>query len=85
MLHISLLLERFKNLGLKEFLIKEDIAKIISEKCGVNISAKDITYTEGLLTIKGSRSLKSELFLRKQEIVDEIENKFARTKISRVL
>ena len=83
--HISLFLEKFKNLGLKEFLVKEEIAKIIEKKCGVVISPKDITYTDGLLTIKGSRSLKSELFLRKQEIVEEIENNFTTTKISRII
>ena len=85
MQHISLLLERFKNLGLKEFLVKEEIVKILEKNCGVKISVKDVTYVDGLLTIKGSRSLKSELFLRKQEIVAEIENNFTTTKINRIL
>ena len=83
--HISLFLKKFETLGLREVLVKEEIAKIIEKKCGVKISMKDITYIDGLLTIKGSRSLKSELFLRKQEIVEEIENNFTTTKINRII
>ena len=83
--HISLFLKKFETLGLREVLVKEEIAKIIEKKCGVKILMKDITYIDGLLTIKGSRSLKSELFLRKQEIVEEIENSFTATKINRII
>ncbi|MEI6480581.1 MAG: hypothetical protein WCO12_03630 [bacterium] len=82
--HISLFLKKFENLGFKELLIKEEIVKIVEKKCGVKILMKDVVYKDGQLSIKGSRSLKSELFLKKQEIIDEIENTLSKTKIHRL-
>lgn len=82
--HISLFLKKFENLGLKEFLVKEEVSKIIEEKCGIKISTKNITYDRGKLTIKGSRSLKSEMFINKSEIVAEIEKNLTQTKIERL-
>lgn len=83
--HISFFLKRFENLGVKEFLVKEIISEIIEKKHKTKISTKDIVYDRGLLTIKGSRSLKSELFLNKEEFVEEIEKKLTRTKIERII
>ena len=83
--HISLFLDKFKNLGLKEFLVKEEISKIIKKICKVEVSSKNISYKDGILTIKGSRMLKSELFMKKQELIKEIENSLTKTKIDRLI
>ena len=58
---------------------------VIEKKCGIKISTKDIVYDRGTLTVKGSRSLKSELFINKAEIIEEIENALTSTKMGRIL
>ena len=83
--HISIFLKKFENLGAREFLVKEIVSNVVEKKCGIKISTKDIVYDRGTLTIKGSRSLKSELFVKKVEIVEEIENSLSRTKIGRII
>jgi len=83
--HISFFLKKFENLGAREFLIKEIVSNIIENKCAIKISLKSITYDRGILTIKGSRSLKSELFLKKEEIVEEIEKLLTKTKVGRII
>jgi len=83
--HISFFLKKFENLGAREFLVKEIVVGVIEKKCGIKISTKDIIYDKGTLTIKGSRGLKSELFLMKAEIVEEIEKSLTRTKVGRII
>ncbi len=83
--HISFFLKKFENLGAREFLVKEVVARVIEKTCGIKISTKNILYDRGTLTIKGSRSLKSELFLKKAEIVEEIEKSLTRTKVGRII
>ena len=83
--HISFFLKKFENLGAKEFLAKEEVSRIIEEKFKIKIITKDISFDKGKLIIKGSRSLKSELYLRKEEIVDEIENSLIGTKVERII
>ena len=83
--HISIFLQKFENLGLKEFLVKEEVSKIIEKICSVKVSTKDIDYNRGKLTIKGSRSLKSELFMKKEEIIEEIEKNLTKTKVERIM
>lgn len=83
--HISFFLKRFESLGAGEFLVKEVVSVVIEKKWGIKISTKNIGYDRGTITIKGSRSLKSELFLNKQEIVEEIEKSLTKTKVGRIL
>ncbi len=83
--HISFFLKKFENLGAREFLVKEIVVSVIEKKCGIKISTKDVGYDRGTLTIKGSRSLKSELFMNKAEIIEEIENSLTRTKVERII
>jgi hypothetical protein len=83
--HISFFLKKFENLGAREFLIKEIVVDVVEKKCGIKISTKDVLYDRGTLTIKGSRSLKSELFMNKAEIVEEIEKNLTRTKVGRII
>jgi hypothetical protein len=83
--HISFFLKKFENLGAREFLVREIVSGIIEKKCGIKILEKNITYDRGTLIIKGSRSLKSELFMKKVEIVGEIENSLSKTKVGRII
>ena len=83
--HISFFLKKFENLGAREFLVKEIVVSVIEKKCGVKISTKDVVYDRGTLTVRGSRSLKSELFLNKEEIVGDIEKSLSNTKVGRII
>jgi hypothetical protein len=83
--HISIFLKKFENLGAREFLVREIVSSVVEKKCGIKISTKDIVFDRGTLTIKGSRSLKSELFLQKAEIIEEIEKLLTRTKVGRII
>lgn len=83
--HISFFLKKFENLGAREFLVKEIVVGVVEKSCGIKISPKDVLYDRGTLTIKGSRSLKSELFMKKAEIVEEIEKSLTKTKVGRIM
>lgn len=74
MFNISSYLDKFKNIGLKEILLKENIVKTIKEKIGVEISVKDITLKNNVITIKMSPLLRSEVFMKKKKILDEINS-----------
>lgn len=74
--NLSSLLEKFKNIKNP----KEDrinIAKIICDSSGIKINESQISVTKNILSIKTNNYIKTEIFLKKEKILEELtKNKF---------
>jgi hypothetical protein len=69
---ISQFFDRFRNVALKEIRKREIISKAVSSVLKKSIDSKDIDIKNGVITIKGGGMLKSEIFLKKKLIIDQI-------------
>lgn len=76
MIHLSELLNRFKNLGLGEKTTKEVLVAEINNLIGQNtISTKDIKIQNGTAFVRGGSALKSEIFIHKDQILKQAREK----------
>lgn len=75
MIHLSELLGKFKNLGLGERQTKDALIEAIQEIVGVSISRKDVSLSGKTAYIKTGSVMKSEIFLRKEEILKKMKEK----------
>jgi hypothetical protein len=73
MFNISSFFDKFKNVALKEFSIRERILVTIKDHTGVSIDIKDIEFTNKIIRIKASPAAKSHIFIKKQTILDELK------------
>lgn len=71
--NISLYLEKFKSLGLKEKKYKEIVVQAIKNVCGSKINEKDVSHNDGEVVIKVSGPKKAAIFLYKEKIIKEIK------------
>mgnify|MGYP003457097213 CR=1 FL=1 len=72
---ISGFFDKFKNTALRELNKREVIISSIFSTTKQKIDIKDINIKEGIVVIKGNQSLKSEIFLKKKLILDQINKK----------
>jgi hypothetical protein len=72
MKEISNFFLKFKGIALKELKKKEGIQNTIKKIIKQDIDIKDITFKEGVIIIKGNQAFKSEIFLKKKQILDSI-------------
>lgn len=72
MQQISLLLDKYKRFGFKDQIVKETLITLIKEKFGDELKREDIDIKDGNLNIKISGPLKSEIFLNKESIREEL-------------
>ena len=78
-INIKSLLAKYKNLkDPKEE--KAKIAKIISEILGKEILGSQITITKNVLKIKTNNYLKTEIFMKKEKILEELKKNNFHTK-----
>lgn len=70
MKEISSFFDKFKNSALKELNKREIIASSLYKIVKIKIEIKDLDIKNGILYIKGSQMLKSEIFLKKKIILD---------------
>ncbi len=68
-------LDKFKNRAVKEIYNREIISKIIKDLSNIDIDIKNINISNGVLKIKLSSIEKSEIFLKKHQILKEINKK----------
>ena len=72
MKNLSSLLEKFKNIkNPKEDKIK--IATIVSKEISKEITEDKISITKNILSIKTDNYLKTEIFLKKEKILEELK------------
>ena len=80
---ISFYLEKFKNLPPSPAVIQKSVAGAIFECVGVVVLDNIIEVRNGTVFIRATGSLKSELFIKKTEILERINQKL-QTKVLEV-
>jgi hypothetical protein len=75
MFNIASYLDKFKNLGLKERLLKELIKEAVKEATRVNIEIKDINIKKDEIIFKVSPAIKNTLYIKKELILSKIKEK----------
>ncbi len=72
MKEISAFFDKFKNVALREINKREIICKCIEKVIKQKIEIKDIQIREGVVIVKCHQILKSEIFLKKKQILDNL-------------
>ncbi len=72
MKEISKFFDKFRSVAVKELKKRETLCVIIYKFTKQNIDIKDITIKNSIISIKGSQGLKSEIFLKKSKILEQI-------------
>lgn len=75
MFNISTYLEKFKNFGQGEKLLKETVASIIKEAVGIEVETKNICFKNGEVLLKVSPAVKSLVYIKKESILKKIKDK----------
>jgi Cu/Ag efflux protein CusF len=73
MFNISLFLEKFKNLGLNEKLLKEAISCSVKEIIGFDLDPKKISLKNGEVIFKVSPAIKNTIYIKKEAILAKIK------------
>ena len=73
--NISKFLENFKQALFKEEDFKDSVIKILKEKTGIFIERKSIILRNNVISIQTDTYIKTEIFLRKDEILKHIQDK----------
>jgi hypothetical protein len=75
MFNIAQYLERFKNFGQGERLLKEAVRSAVFEAAGFDIEIKNITVKNGEIIFRVSPALKNSLFIKKNLILTKLQDK----------
>ncbi len=73
MFNIASYLEKFKNLGLGERLLKEAIRTSVKEILKLDLDNKDILIKNGEVTFKISPAIKNAIFIKKTAVLKRME------------
>ena len=73
MFNIAQYLDKFKNLGLGERLLKEAVSCSVKDILGFNLDTKDITIKNGEVIFKVSPAMKNAIFIKKSAILKRME------------
>jgi hypothetical protein len=71
--NIAAYLEKFKNFGQGEKLLREVIIKAVKEVVGVEILAKEISLKNGEVTFKVSPAIKNAIYTKKDKLLAKIK------------
>jgi len=70
---IEVYLKKFENLGLGEKKIKQKLIGVIKEVSGVDVTERQIDIVDGLVRISVTGPAKTEIFIRRNEIKEKID------------
>lgn len=73
MFQINQFLDRFKNISNSEKIKKQLVAEILT-KNNISVKLEQISFSKTTVFIKVSPIIKTEILLRKEEILSEIKN-----------
>ena len=74
MQNIANFFKKFKNIRPTSGVVKVVVLDVL-KKMNIPILGDEIVYSGGVVYIKSSQIIKSEIFINKKSILDEIENK----------
>lgn len=75
MFNIAQYLNKFKNLGLEERLLKEAISSSIKEALNLDLIVKNILIKNNEAIIDASPAIKNAIFMKKRIILDKVKEK----------
>lgn len=75
---IAELLKKFKNITAAQELIKNETTEIVDKKTGIRIDAQHIRLSGNKIILDGSPAMKSAIFMRKNEILNDLKNKLGK-------
>lgn len=79
---ISFFLEKFKTLGLGDIATKRVFAEQVEKVLHIKLNSTDITLRDGVLYVKAHPVLKSELYMKKKLVIDELSKVLGSVKIT---
>ena len=71
---ITSFLKRFSNIKLTSRVVRKVVLDILKDK-NIPITEDEIIYSNGIVYIKSNQIVKNEVFISKEGILKEIENK----------
>ncbi len=85
MFNIGDFLKRVKNVRMKDVYIRDVIVEAIQKITGVKIKPEDIIISSTVATVRGINSvMRSEIFIKKKPLLEEINSKQDLKKITDV-
>lgn len=78
MFNIAQYLSKFKNFGGTERNLKEALVFAVNKVVGIEINVKNIILKDGEVIIKVSPAIKNSIFIKKDQILKEVEAKIGR-------
>lgn len=81
--NITKLLDRFRHLEPSDSHIKKAFTDIVFERFGETLPEKNIRVMRGVIYLNTHPTLKSELHMRKNELLDELNEKIGKQGIIR--
>jgi len=81
---ISFFLERFKTLGLDSSLLKQVFIDTVRKNLNVTLLKEDVQVRDGVVSVKAHPALKSELRIKRKDILEELSGILGPTKIINV-
>jgi len=78
MFDIGKYLEKFTKLSTSRSFLRESVASSIKEVCGFDIELTKIDEKKGIVRISERPIIKSEIFLKKQKILNSLEKKIGK-------
>ncbi|MES2087941.1 MAG: hypothetical protein V4467_03020 [Patescibacteria group bacterium] len=79
---ISFFLEKFKTLGLGDILTKRLFAEQVEKVLNIKLNKDDVSLRDGVIYVKAHPVLKSELYMKKQLVIDELSKVLGSVKIT---
>ncbi len=76
---IKLYLERFRGLQAPDTDLKKLIIQTVSDVVGVKLDKKSISFQGQTVFIKARSVIKAEIFIHRQEIIKQLEEKLDRS------
>ncbi|PIR58084.1 MAG: hypothetical protein COU71_00605 [Parcubacteria group bacterium CG10_big_fil_rev_8_21_14_0_10_38_31] len=73
---LSPFLEKFKNLKVPKEALIDDLIEIILNTTGIKLEKENISVNKPTIFIKANSMIKSEIFFKKQQILEELEKQF---------
>ncbi len=74
--NISQFLDVFKSALFKEDTFREDFCAIVRDKTGFSLEKKMVTCRNGTVNIKADPYLKTEIFLKQDDIIAVVRGKY---------
>ncbi len=78
------LLERFSESLHKDVRIKERIVSVVHEKTRIRLPEESISFKEGVLEIRTSPLVTSEILLKQEVVINELKERY-NVRVSRIL